>query len=1108
MRFKLSYWILTCYLWLNYSSHFCSPQPQKCYAGSTSRTQTCEFSVSPFDENNDVTILNVIKCSHAPLSRDTFQNLRRLRVLSISCNFSDDRRLKLEAGIFSPMNGSLVQLNLNVNNMETVPGGTFCGLTNLTQADLSRNSLRDITDAGFGRTGCEKHLPEMSLRDLNIAHNSIRVLQNGTFDRLSHLWNLNASNNGLKEIEGGAFEGLVALRVLDLSGNELVTIPQDVFENLPTLHNLNLANNKLVFSSLSAARYPASLQIVSLGNNDLSGVLRFQNLNHFSELDLSNNHFEVLQSGFGPLESLTTLLISNAGIRQIEPAAFQGLSMLKYLKLNGNRLSGIEPGTFDPCPYLRFLDFGDNALHVLPDTSRLTNLITLNLSRNNISKIDDMANWTLNKLQNLDLSENVIESIERRTFQNLRSLVQLNLTQNAITRIEPGTFDSMAPQPSTSSVYLYLDYNRLTTIDGAFSSTNVTFLSVSHNELQNFSYSSIPSGLQTLDLNHNKIRKLINEIGPSVFEQIRVRTIDFSHNKLKRISNNDVPPWTEELFFHNNSIEWIDEVFLKPLFRLRTLTLHDNRLEVLCPQVLVDRYESRLLTTTLSGNPFACSCELNWMRDTSRDQKTNYGYIQDLSKVKCNNVFPKYGNFESFIVRLWQSQMLLCHSTHESPNSCNCTMSRTPPCDIRCPEKCTCYRDKDFQFAIVDCSLANLTSAPGKHFQKFSRMHLYLDGNTLDEINETMFEPYSNVVKLFLNSSKVRDIQDSTFLCLKSLTVLHLENNLLQTLPVTVFEELHLLEELYLDHNEITHLSIAIFVPLKSLLVLDLSNNLLQNFTVWHVTKLPKLSHLGLQRNPWSCECYFVERFRHWLQDNVQTVNDAEKVECITGTGKATPLLSSSFAHCHLDGNVQQTTSTASVWGSVLGIVVLLMVACVLIFVYRREMQVLLYSRYGVRIFTHQIQENEAGKLYDAFISYSCLDEEFLVHDFLPGLEQIEDPYRLCLHHRHFTVGAFITENIMDAVEKSRRTILLLSENFIQSEWCRFEFKTAHVQMLKDRCNRVIIIVLGQIPKNLDPEMKLYLTTNTYLTWGDKLFWDKLYFSLPDKKQNKNDPTI
>ena len=53
--------------------------------------------------------------------------------------------------------------------------------------------------------------------------------------------------------------------------------------------------------------------------------------------------------------------------------------------------------------------------------------------------------------------------------------------------------------------------------------------------------------------------------------------------------------------------------------------------------------------------------------------------------------------------------------------------------------------------------------------------------------------------------------------------------------------------------------------------------------------------------------------------------------------------------------------------------------------------------------------------------------------------------YKLCLQHRDCpSAGAYgLSETIGQAVEASKRTIMVISPNFMKAEWCRFEYKSA-----------------------------------------------------------------
>ncbi|CAL4063170.1 unnamed protein product, partial [Meganyctiphanes norvegica] len=119
-------------------------------------------------------------------------------------------------------------------------------------------------------------------------------------------------------------------------------------------------------------------------------------------------------------------------------------------------------------------------------------------------------------------------------------------------------------------------------------------------------------------------------------------------------------------------------------------------------------------------------------------------------------------------------------------------------------------------------------------------------------------------------------------------------------------------------------------------------------------------------------------------------------------------------------------------------------------------------------------------------------------------MENGNHPYRICLHYRDFPVTAYLAETILEAVESSRRTIIVLSKNFIENEWCQFQFKSAHHQVLKQCRHVIIVILLGEITSNdLDPDLWLYLKADKVIETKDKKFWQKLRYAMPNVKSKK-----
>ena len=163
----------------------------------------------------------------------------------------------------------------------------------------------------------------------------------------------------------------------------------------------------------------------------------------------------------------------------------------------------------------------------------------------------------------------------------------------------------------------------------------------------------------------------------------------------------------------------------------------------------------------------------------------------------------------------------------------------------------------------------------------------------------------------------------------------------------------------------------------------------------------------------------------------------------------------------------------------------------------QREIVVIwLYAQpIGRKFFSEDLIDKE--KPYDAFISYSQADSEFVETSLLPGLEQPENPgdkFKCLIHTRDWNVGEMIPDQIIHSVESSRRTIIVLSRSYIDSMWTKLEFRAAHKQALQDRTRRVILILIESLPdlSSLDDDLQRYIKTNTYLDSKDHWFWQKL----------------
>ncbi len=176
-------------------------------------------------------------------------------------------------------------------------------------------------------------------------------------------------------------------------------------------------------------------------------------------------------------------------------------------------------------------------------------------------------------------------------------------------------------------------------------------------------------------------------------------------------------------------------------------------------------------------------------------------------------------------------------------------------------------------------------------------------------------------------------------------------------------------------------------------------------------------------------------------------------------------------------------------------ILIFIIISMLLVYKYRRDVEALLYFKWGVVL---QKQKEEERK-YDAFIAYSQEDIHFVQRSLLEPLQKMEPPFQICVRDRDFDSGDWKSQNIIRSVQQSRRTIIVLSQNFINSQWCQFEFAQAHLRLLEDQSFKLLVIALEN-PATLRgvPELiQNYIQTRTYLSKDDRLFWEKLIYQMP-----------
>merc|ERR1711994_1156363 len=152
-----------------------------------------------------------------------------------------------------------------------------------------------------------------------------------------------------------------------------------------------------------------------------------------------------------------------------------------------------------------------------------------------------------------------------------------------------------------------------------------------------------------------------------------------------------------------------------------------------------------------------------------------------------------------------------------------------------------------------------------------------------------------------------------------------------------------------------------------------------------------------------------------------------------------------------------------------------------IIFFFRNPIRVWVHSKYGVRVFESLESKMESGKLFDAYLSYSVADEMF-VRQVMCGELEVGSNYRVCLHHRDLPGSTVLSDTVIRASEAAQRTIVIVSPNFLKTEWSRYDYKSGLLQAVNNGTKKVIFVILGNIDNSqMDPNLRLLLKNNTVL---------------------------
>ncbi|XP_041797845.1 toll-like receptor 21 [Chelmon rostratus] len=875
---------------------------------------------------------------------------------------------------------------------------------------------------------------------------------------------------------------------LTISINPVWHIPNRSFVHLPNLQRLRLDNNKLRIIDQFAFQKLFQLQSLNMSCNSIS---------------------ELSPSLFNDLHNLTFLSLTKNKLKQLPEGIFSTVLKLDTLIMRQNFLlnfSGIGQSV-SHLQHLKMLDLCFNNLTSLnhSNASLPKSLTTLYLCRNNLSTLGCKRSF-LGSIQVLDLSYNSWLPTKAFLGVDLSHINYLRLRSTSVKIVEflnisnvfAGHVDFSGTGLKNDNLLMELCILLKTKVNVI---KNLGLGSNGIKNLTNYTLLNCPEIKEALDLSHNqlKITRCLNFLKG----QTHIKNISVEHNHLTLLPSCKNPTMVyfpnlaelsyrynrilsvNSLAFYNtpnirtlklniNTIAFLDRAALKGLKRLKTLRLDNNLLTDLFNNTFEDLLN--LQTLNLRNNRISVIFNgtfLNLGNLTTLDlggNKITYFQPSGLEGLKRLSKFYLDGN-----------------NLKNIDNSLHYAFQGT-------------LTVLDLQSNEIYFPTKGISYSPFMNLSKLS--DLKLDGQRphgLGALPPRFFRGLHSLKSLYLTKNNIFHLAPDGFDDVTGLHFLSLDYCCVGVtqLEPGVFKNLRNLTKLIVEGMGIQNFSKEVFGNLTQLHTLQLNRNVMQSINVEALESLPKLRYLDIRDIPLSCTCQ-NSLLKNWTVNN-QNVQVVYLYSLLCPHDAKHKFHNFDSKVCYIDLGEYLFFSTA---------------LAIFLFTVTPLLYVKLYwkMRYSYYVFCawfseqwRRVREEEENCKFDAFISYNSSDEQWVMDQLLPNLEGKGSSFKLCLHHRDFELGRDIVDNIVSAVYGSRKTICVVSRNFLRSEWCSLEIQLASYRLFDEHRDVLLLVFLEQISErqlSSYHRMRKVMLKKTYLQWpgsdctnptqAQELFWTQL----------------
>ncbi|XP_075050886.1 toll-like receptor 6 [Mixophyes fleayi] len=721
----------------------------------------------------------------------------------------------------------------------------------------------------------------------------------------------------------------------------------------------------------------------------------------------------------------------------------------------------------------------------------------------------------------LDLSHNNIQSLEATDFGYLLELKVLNMSHNLITELNASVFDS-----NIHMEYLDLSNNMLENISSPFPD-QLHHLDISSNHFKTLSFCRGLGNLLQLKylglgaaqilksdfeaITHLQLQHVFIELNHLLdYQNASLLMLNTNHLHLSLLSNQTC--LFDVLFDAVNTSKFLELSNFgkweagKEIYKKYILDIASNS--------RVNRLTMKKLS--LPWNILVFILQAIWHSSVESLHLYDFGIQQLIFKIPFNysNTSMKELFLHNISTEVFLFDQMNLYRLFSEMNIENLTISSCNVLFMPCPLNQSTFQYIDFSNnAITDDIFPNCLTLTklktlklsGNKLQMLSKVssmtekmesleYLDVSRNPLYYNNEDCHWPQS-IRELNLASCS---LSNSVFQCLpNNIITLNLLSNEISHVPLQI-TKLENLEYLNLADNRISDLPDCTLFP--HLMILNVEYNQIPYPSTESIEKCLSVKLMNIGHNPFHCFCEIRKLISAEISSPGKMIGWPDAYVCERPD--------------NLNGVKLKDFYMPEIYCNIFILVPVIIVPTILgltiIFVLCKYFDVPWFikmigqwtrTKHRTRRSKRGYQELEREFAFHAFVSYSEHDASWVKNIFLPNVEDMNDSLRICQHERNFEPGKSIVENIINCIEKSYKSIFILSPHFVQSEWCHYELYFAHHKLYSENTDNLILILLEPIPQYLIPsryyKLKALMTQRTYLEWPKEknkhgLFWANL----------------